>query len=165
MKKNLFLTFCFSLIPGAGQMYQEYMKRGISVMILFALTIAIAAMTGVPIFTIPIPIIYAYSFFDTFNIRNKIERNTKDEDDYIWQSFNINLLKDISFTKRNTVLGGILLLIGIYLLFNNIISEIAYQFDIQWLDLFVNNILRFLPAAIISVISIAIGVKLLFNKK
>ena len=30
MKKNGFLTFCFAFIPGAGQMYQGYMKRGLS---------------------------------------------------------------------------------------------------------------------------------------
>ena len=30
MLKNGFLTFCCAFIPGAGQMYQGYMKRGLS---------------------------------------------------------------------------------------------------------------------------------------
>ena len=30
MQKNGFLTLCFSFIPGAGQMYQGYMKRGVT---------------------------------------------------------------------------------------------------------------------------------------
>ena len=72
MKKNLFFTFCFSFIPGAGQMYQAYMKRGVSLMSLFAVFCAITFSTSMPIFAIPLPIIYAYSFFDTYNIRNKL---------------------------------------------------------------------------------------------
>ena len=72
MKKNLFLTFCFSFIPGAGQMYQDYMKRGVSICILFVACISVAIMTSLPIFIMPALIVYAYSFFDTYNIRNKI---------------------------------------------------------------------------------------------
>ena len=30
MKKNGILTLLFACIPGAGQMYQGYMKRGLS---------------------------------------------------------------------------------------------------------------------------------------
>ena len=31
-KKNGFLAFCFSLIPGAGEMYMGFMKQGASIM-------------------------------------------------------------------------------------------------------------------------------------
>ena len=72
MKKNGFLTFCFSFIPGAGQMYQGYMKKGMSLMTLLAIFIAIASFTNINIFVIPIPLILAYSFFDTYNLRGKI---------------------------------------------------------------------------------------------
>lgn len=34
-KKRGFWTFCFSLIPGAGEMYLGFMKRGLSMMCLF----------------------------------------------------------------------------------------------------------------------------------
>ena len=43
MIKNGFLTFCFSFIPGAGQMYQGYMKRGLSQVTAFVLLIALGA--------------------------------------------------------------------------------------------------------------------------
>ena len=55
MKKNLFLTFCFSFIPGAGQMYQAYMKRGLSIMIIFASFIALIAIVNTPIFSLFAP--------------------------------------------------------------------------------------------------------------
>ena len=35
MKKNSILTFLFACIPGAGQMYYGYMRRGLSVAIVF----------------------------------------------------------------------------------------------------------------------------------
>ena len=34
-RKNGFWNLCFSLIPGAGQMYQGFLKRGVSIMALF----------------------------------------------------------------------------------------------------------------------------------
>ena len=37
MKKNGILTFLFAFVPGAGQMYQGYMKRGLSLITLFFL--------------------------------------------------------------------------------------------------------------------------------
>ena len=39
MKKNAFLTFIFACIPGAGQMYYGYMKRGLSMITFFCLFI------------------------------------------------------------------------------------------------------------------------------
>ena len=39
MKKNGILTLLFACIPGAGQMYQGYMKRGLSLITMFCLFI------------------------------------------------------------------------------------------------------------------------------
>ena len=39
MKKNGILTFLFAFVPGAGQMYQGYMKRGLSLITMFCLCI------------------------------------------------------------------------------------------------------------------------------
>lgn len=36
MMKNGILTFLFAFCPGAGQMYQGYMKRGLSLITMFA---------------------------------------------------------------------------------------------------------------------------------
>ena len=36
MKKNGILTLLFAFIPGAGQMYQGYMKRGLSLVLMAA---------------------------------------------------------------------------------------------------------------------------------
>ena len=44
MKKNNFLTFLFACIPGAGQMYYGYMRRGLSMILIFCLTCMVATL-------------------------------------------------------------------------------------------------------------------------
>ena len=34
-KKNRFLTFCFSLMPGAAEMYMGFMRTGTELMLFF----------------------------------------------------------------------------------------------------------------------------------
>ena len=63
MKKNGILTLLFALIPGAGEMYQGYMKRGLSLITMFCLSVALGAWMGIEIFYIGAPILYMYSFF------------------------------------------------------------------------------------------------------
>ena len=44
MLKNGFLTLLFAFIPGAGQMYQGYMKRGLSLILMCCAIGAVAAL-------------------------------------------------------------------------------------------------------------------------
>lgn len=69
MKKNGILTLLFAFIPGAGQMYQGYMKRGLS-LVLMAAAIGMASMLIPPI-AFALLVVFMYSFFDTFNLRAK----------------------------------------------------------------------------------------------
>ena len=46
MKKNGILTLLVACIPGAGQMYQGYMKRGLSLITMFCLFIILGSTTG-----------------------------------------------------------------------------------------------------------------------
>jgi len=166
MKKNLFLTFCFSFIPGAGQMYQQYMKRGLSIILLTAFFIAITIIVGAPIFMIPVAIIMMYSFFDTYNIRNDLDSENKIEDEYIWKTAGIDILEsNFKIVKKNSFFGFALIVIGAYLLFNNVIGNLIYESDIRWLINLVHIIRNYLPSILVSIISIAIGMKLISNKE
>ena len=44
MKKNGFFTFCFAFVPGAGQMYQGYMKRGLSLIGICCVAVMIGSL-------------------------------------------------------------------------------------------------------------------------
>ena len=81
MLKNGILTFLFAFIPGAGQMYQGYMKRGLS-LILMCCAICMVAVLISPVAFLLI-VVWMYSFFDTFNLRAQIAVNTAPEDDYL----------------------------------------------------------------------------------
>ena len=81
MLKNGFLTFCCAFIPGAGQMYQGYMKRGLS-LILTACLIGMVSSLLDPVMLLLV-VVWMYSFFDTFNLRAQIIADTAPEDDYL----------------------------------------------------------------------------------
>lgn len=53
MRKSRILTFLFALWPGAGQMYLGYMKRGVSLMGVFCLLIAITGFLNLGILILP----------------------------------------------------------------------------------------------------------------
>ena len=74
MLKNGFLTFCCAFIPGAGQMYQGYMKRGLS-LILTACLIGMVSSLLNPVMLLLV-VVWMYSFFDTFNLRAQIIADT-----------------------------------------------------------------------------------------
>ena len=155
MKKSSFLTFCFSFIPGAGQMYQNYMKRGLSLMCLAGVLLILATMTETVIFVIPFLVVMAYSFFDTYNIRNAIGTEEQLKDDYILKGINFDSL------KNNKLLGIGIILIGGYILLNNILYGIAIDTDIQILVDSIRIIRKYLPSIIVSAITIGAGVKML----
>ena len=165
MKKNSFLTFCFSLVPGAGQMYQSYMKRGLSILIVFSIFICLAILLQTPIFLVFGAIVMIYSFFDTFYIRNLIDTENIVEDTYIWGNNSLGNSIDNLMSKRSSLIGLAFLCIGIYVLFNNVFSGLAYRLDILWLYETVDFISYYLPSIIISCVSVGVGIKLMFNKK
>ncbi len=161
MKKNLFFTFCFSLIPGAGQMYQNYMKRGISIMLTMTAFIALSIMTRTEIFMFPVPIIVFYSFFDTFHIRNE----ECGEDKYIWDS----LLKGSetirwNFKNFHALVGIGLVVLGIYIMANGIINRFANYYNVRWLSDVSYFISSIFPALLISLASIIVGIKIITSK-
>lgn len=158
MKKNLFLTFCFSFIPGAGQMYQNYMKRGLSLMCIGAVLLILAIMTETVIFVVPFLVVMAYSFFDTYNIRNEMGTENQAKDEYILEEFNFDKL------KNNKLLGIGVILIGVYILFNNILYGIARETGIRVLIDFIRTIRTYLPSLIVSAITIGVGMKMISKK-
>lgn len=62
MKKNGILTLLFACIPGAGQMYQGYMKRGLSLITMFCLFIILGSTTGLDALVVGCIVVYMYSF-------------------------------------------------------------------------------------------------------
>ena len=166
MKKNLFLTFCFSFVPGAGQMYQCYMKKGMSLLTVVALSIMIAVLANLELLLIPAILVWVYSFFDTYHLRNKIGTENQEEDICIWENEEITkLFGERKFEKKNTLLGILLIIVGTYILFNSVLGRIASSYDLDILGDIVRIVSRYLPSTLIAVLSIVFGFKFISGKE
>lgn len=167
MHKSVFLTFIFGLFPGAGQMYQEYMKRGLSLMTLTAVCFFFSMILQSPLFSIPIPILWVYSFFDTFRLRNHyIRENEKLEDAYIWENTNIDtsFMKGF-FHKKNYILGIILIVGGIYFFLDSFLLNLLYTFEVPSIVIeSIYFLIRYIPTLLVSIVAILFGIKLVTNK-
>lgn len=131
MKKNGILTFLFAFVPGAGQMYQGYMKRGLSLITMFCLFIMAGAMTGLDPLIVGCLIVYMYSFFDTFNLRAQIMADNAPEDDYLvhinWQDKRMQQF----MMDSHKLLGWGLIALGAMVAYQNIIMMRVLG-DVMW---------------------------------
>ena len=121
MKKNGILTLLFACIPGAGQMYQGYMKRGLSLITMFCLFIIVGSATGLDALVVGCIVVYMYSFFDTFNLRAQIIAENAPADDYLvhinWKD---KRMQDFMMDSHK-LLGWGLIALGAMVAYQNII--------------------------------------------
>lgn len=159
MHKNKFLTFLFSLIPGAGQMYLGFMRRGVSLMLLFTLVIAVAAGFYMGFLCILLPVIWFYAFFDAMNLSSlPFDQQRLIQDEFLfgldspasgkWK----NLLQ-----KRHVFVGVLFILGGAYLLFENLVRPLLWQF---FENSVFRGIFRSIPTIVVAVAIICLGVYL-----
>lgn len=128
MKKNGILTFLFAFVPGAGQMYQGYMKRGLSLITLFFLCI-MAGMLLEPLVLTAL-IVWMYSFFDTFNLRAQFIAGTAPADDYLVHFNTKDARLTLFFRDSHKLLGWGLIALGGLVAYENIIMRVFG--DVMW---------------------------------
>lgn len=166
-KKNRFFTFCFSVIPGAAEMYMGFLKTGLSLMITFAITIVIASSLRMGILSILAVVVWFYSFFHA----NHLASLNDDEfgevnDEYL---FGLDSLPGIeTFVKKyHQWVAYILIFIGICflwdslgnLLYNLLPKEYRFIYSVMW------QIGNYVPSIIIGLGIIFAGVKMIGGKK
>jgi hypothetical protein len=164
-KKNNFLTFVFSLLPGAGHMYIGFMKMGLSFMAAFFFVIFLSSWLDIGPLLFILPLLWFYSFFDCMNKRYSTDEEfLLLEDNYLFSLDKfVKLDKDI-FQKRRVLAGVILLFLGGYLIWNNSLHLLARYVPNEVYDL-VYSVSRLVPQVIIGVAIIVAGIKLIMGKK
>lgn len=128
MKKNGILTFLFAFVPGAGQMYQGYMKRGLSLITLLFLCI-MAGMLLEPLVLTAL-IVWMYSFFDTFNLRAQFIAGTAPADDYLVHFNTRDARLTLFFRDSHKLVGWALIALGAMVAYQNIIMRVLG--DVMW---------------------------------
>jgi hypothetical protein len=164
-KKNEFLTFIFSMLPGAGEMYMGFMKRGLSLMSFFFILIFIGSWLHIGPLLFILPVLWFYSFFDTHNLRSMPDDEFYAmEDNYVLIP---ELLKENGLqlqSKFRNIIAIALIIIGFSILWNNIFDLFR---DI--LPPFISNILyyfgHYIPQFIIGGAIILLGFYLIHGKK
>ena len=128
MLKNGLLTLLFAFIPGAGQMYQGYMKRGLSLM-LMCCVIGVLAMLFAPI-ALFLMLVFMYSFFDTLNLRAQIALGNAPADDYLVHLDPKDKRLARLLLDSHKLVGWALIAFGALIAYENIIMNLLN--DVLW---------------------------------
>lgn len=166
MKKNLLFTFCCACVPGFGQMYYGYMRRGTSLALGFWGMVFLTSLSGLGILGLFLPVIWAYAFFDTFNIRNLTpEQQAAFGDDYIpnraWLE-QTKLSRIFSGGKAGRTAGVVLLIIGALLLYNTVFSRFLWYLRDRIPYLY--SVIDAIPPLLVAAVVIYIGIRLVQGK-
>jgi len=164
-EKSKFLTFCFSMLPGAGHMYMGFMKMGLSFMAAFFFLIFLSSWLSIGPLLFVLPLIWFYSFFDCMNKRYSTdEQFLLFEDDYLFSLDELGKIDKGIFKKHSLISGILLVLLGVYLIWNNFINILAGHISDEAYNA-IHNITRVAPQIIIGVAIIIVGAKLIIGKK
>jgi len=164
-KKNSFFTFMFSLIPGAGQMYMGFMKRGVSLMLAFCVFIFLGAWLEMGLLLLVLPIMWFYSFFDTHNLRSMPDDEFYAmEDDYIlFPEIGEDKIKVLQ-SKYRKIFAFALIIIGFTILWNNV-NYILHRILPGYLSNLLYTYVRYIPQLLIGFAIILLGFYLIRGKK
>jgi len=162
-KINRLFLFIFACVPGAGQMYLGYMKRGLCLISAFCMNIFVAAVIS-QYLTILLAIVWMYSFFDTYDLRRKMLSGDFPEDDYMFK-----FLADESICRliriRSRFVGWILVGLGALALYDNVIMSTLHQlYDrYDWIAPVI-QVCRQLPDLVVAAVLILVGIWLVRGK-
>lgn len=167
-KKNNFLLFCFSLVPGAGEMYLGFMKMGVSLMGLFMLSIALTSYTNMGVLAFAIVVIWTYSFFHANNLGGlSDEQFYQMEDTYLFGAEEGTPGSLIA--KYRKVLAAILIVLGVSMLWQTFCDLLRFAVGEEFYRTYVMQFTRLIsqkvPRFVIGVAIIWLGIHLIKGKK
>jgi TRAP-type uncharacterized transport system fused permease subunit len=155
------------MLPGAGHMYNGFMKLGVSLMALFFAVAFLSATLRLGPIMLLSPVIWFYAFFDCINKRFLDDEEFYAQKDYYLTEAGSFGKLDFSFFKRHKLIVGLgLILVGIYSLLENTMGYILSNLNLS--DQMLQAVAEFIhlaPQLIISIIIIAIGIMLINGKK
>ena len=162
-RMNGLFQFVTSCIPGCGQMYQGYMKRGLSLMLLFWGLMAVAWFLNIDVLLIFLIPAWLYTYFDSYNLRARGELGGSPETDD-------SLLFDLSgldserldalCRRRHSIIGWVLVALGLYMLYDSLIHRLldALQYYFNVAGWFYSFFAYDIPRLVVTMGIIALGV-------
>ena len=148
-------------VPGCGQMCQGYMKRGISQTIIFCVIIFIAVFLEMGALAVLIAPLWAYSFFDSFNLRRQIREGMAPEDEFMFGLSEMDSRKlSRILSRRGSLIGWLLVAVGLYNVYMIAARDIlgALQDLFPWLTWLYHLLVWDMPRILGTVLIIALGI-------
>ncbi|WP_339164326.1 hypothetical protein [Siminovitchia sp. FSL W7-1587] len=154
-KKSKSVAALLSIMPGAGHLYLGLQKRGIQLMAAFLFSIYILDVLSLGLFLFIIPIIWFYSFFDSMQ-KASLYGTGEVEDEPL-----------VSYLANHQKWLGLgLIVLGFYYLVMNIFIPLAEPALEEFLNTnFYDFVYGYLQQAILCLILIGGGIKVLMGKK
>ena len=153
--KNGFLLFIASCLSGCGQMYQGYMKRGVSLLLAFCLVLFASTYFFLGTLALFLPVIWLYAFFDSYALRSQLSAGTAPEDAFLFGLSDMEL--GALLHKRHSLIGWVLVAVGVYMLYDMLMGQLSGLF-FGWFGEWLYSFLRYgLPRVVITVLVILLG--------
>ena len=156
--KNGFLLFIASCLSGCGQMYQGYMKRGVSLLLSFFLVIFVSTYFYLGTLALFLPVIWLYAFFDSYALRSQLSAGTAPEDTFLFGLSDMDSKRlGALLHKRHSLIGWVLVILGAYMLYDMLMGQLSGLF-FGWFGEWLYSLLRYgLPRVVITVLVILLG--------
>ena len=155
-KKSKFLTFIFSLLPGAGEMYMGFMKMGVSLMAGFFGIIFLATVTEVSQLLLIDIILWFYAFFHVHSIAGASDEEfSRLEDKYLIPLYESNPGRQSKMMRRFCSI--VLIVLGAFMLWNmgiKMLGSILYLPGVEYV-----------PKVLVAVGLILLGIVMIQGKK
>ena len=159
-RKHGLLLFIAACIPGCGEMYQGYMKRGMSILTIFCGIFALAVFLEIGALAVLMLPVWLFSFFDSYNLRAQAEADAAPPDGYLFGLSDVDSHQmSALLQKRHSLVGWGLVAVGVYIFYSTVadwvVDFFCQFFDAWWLD----RVLSYdVPRLAVTVGIIALGV-------
>jgi hypothetical protein len=152
-------------MPGAGQMYMGFMKRGLSLMAGFFLTIFLTYWLELNLFAFAIVIVWFYAFFDTFNLRALPDDEFYSTEDQFLLFPGLGKESAKLFQGKYRLFFALaLIFVGVVILWKNVI-ELFEALLPQAIIEIVEGFGHYFPQLLVGLAIVALGIHLILGKK
>ena len=102
-----------------------------------------------------LPVVWAYAFFDSYNLRNRLAAGETPEDAYLFGLSEMDQRQMRALLgRRHSLIGWVLVVLGVYLLYDTVLDQLGWLWN-SWLY----SLLRYdVPRLAVTVLVIALGV-------
>ena len=163
-RKHGLLLFIAACIPGCGQMYQGYMKRGVSILTAFCAVFALAVFLEIGALAVLMIPLWLFSFFDSYNLRGQTDAQAEaNPDAYLFglSDMDSRRMSDL-LQKRHSLVGWGLVILGVWVFYSTVadwvvdfVGQFFGRLDSWWIDRILTSDI---PRLAVTVGVIALGV-------